>query len=70
MTTKTTVKDAPAIVTLDVNAANIRSQDSRQYTNMNNGNMVEAGNDTELIFMKVILLLTSATQRGIPFNIY
>ena len=51
------MKDAPTVVTLDVNAYNRRSQDSSQYTNMNNDDMVEAGNKTELICTQVTLLL-------------
>ena len=53
----TTTKDAPAVVTLGVKAGNCRSYDSFQSYNMNNENTVEAGYETELLFMRFTLLL-------------
>ena len=46
MITEYTAKDAPAVVTLNVNSNNSRYQGNRKYTNIKNNDTVEAGNET------------------------
>ena len=52
-----TTKDAPAIITFDVNANKNWSQGNRKYTNMNSDNTVEEGNETEILCTGVNFLL-------------
>ena len=52
-----TAKDAPSASTLDVHKNNIRSQGNRQSTNINDDVMVEAGEEMEILFTQVTLLL-------------
>ena len=51
------VKDAPAVITLGVNSDNRQYNDSHQYTDMDKNDIVEAGNETELLYTRVTLLI-------------
>ena len=51
------VKDAPAVITLGVNSDNRQYNDSHQYTDMDENGIVEAGNETELLYTRVTLLI-------------
>ena len=51
------VKDAPAVITLGVNSDNRQYNDSHQYTDMDENDIVEAGNETELLYTRVTLLI-------------
>ena len=57
MITEYTAKDAPAFITLNINANNSRSQGNHQYTDINDDVKFEAGNNTEIPCKQVTLLL-------------
>ena len=57
MITKYTAKDASSVVTLNANANNILYQDNLLSNDMNDDDIVEAGNEAELLCTQVALLL-------------
>ena len=57
MITEYTTQDASTVVTLNVNTNNRQFQSNCQYTNINDENIVEAGNKTEILRTRVTLLL-------------
>ena len=57
MITEYTAKENTTVVIADVKSNKIWSHGNRQSTDMNDDGTVEAGNDTEIIWMQVTLLL-------------
>ena len=54
MITKYTAKDASSVVTLDANANNILYQDNLLSNDMNDDDMVEAGNDSSVLSKRMM----------------
>ena len=64
MITEYNANDDTIVVTLNINANSSRSQGNHQYTNINDDDTVEAGNEKEILCTQVTLLLKVPARKN------